>query len=79
VGGLRDTIVPYPHPQATGFTFTEPDPETFYQTILEAVDLWKNKKAYWRAMVERAMSQDFSWENSAARYIELYRSLGARV
>ena len=79
VGGLRDTIVPYPHPQATGFTFAEPAPETFFQAICEAVDLWKNKKAYWRGMVQRAMNQDFSWENSAARYVELYRSLGARV
>jgi len=79
VGGLKDTIVPYPDPRATGFTFSRTDAEGFYAAICQALDLWRTNKKYWKGMVDRAMSQDFSWEHSAAQYIELYRSLGARV
>lgn len=79
VGGLRDTIAPYPHPRATGFTFENSTAEEFYAAIRQALDLWRDDKPYWKGMVERAMGQDFSWEQSAAQYIELYRSLGARI
>ena len=79
VGGLRDTIVPYPNPRATGFTFENPTADEFYAAICRAMDLWRTDKAAWRGMVERAMAQDFSWEQSAAQYIDLYRSLGAQL
>jgi len=79
VGGLRDTITPYPHPQATGFTFEEPTAEAFYDAVRQALDLWRSNRPAWKGMVERAMAQNFSWEQSAAQYIDLYRSLGARV
>jgi len=79
VGGLRDTITPYPHPRATGFTFQTPNAEGFYEAVCQALDLWRDNKPAWKGMVERAMAQNFSWEQSAAQYIDLYRSLGARV
>lgn len=66
-------------PRATGFTFDKPDAEGFYAATCQALDLWRDNKPYWKKMVDRAMAQDFSWEQSAAQYIELYRSLGARV
>jgi starch synthase len=75
VGGLRDTIVPYPNPKATGFTFDTPDADGFYAAIRQALDLWRNNKPYWRQMVDRAMAQDFSWEQSAAQYIEDRKSV----
>ncbi len=79
VGGLKDTIVPWPDPRATGFTFAEPDADALYQTLCRALDLWRNDKPAWRGMMDRAMAQSFSWERSAGEYIELYRSLGARL
>jgi starch synthase len=79
VGGLRDTIVPYPDPKATGFTFAHPDAEAFYAAVCRAMDLWRTDKDAWQGMVERAMAQDFSWEQSASQYIDLYRSLGAQL
>jgi len=79
VGGLRDTITPYPAPNATGFTFQNPTADEFYAAVRQALDLWRKNKPRWKGMVDRAMAQDFSWEQSAARYIDLYRSLGARL
>jgi len=78
VGGLRDTIVSWPDPQATGFTFSEPDADLFYRTILDALDLWSRPEE-WRPMVVRAMRADYSWEKAAKNYIELYRELGADI
>ncbi|SBV90469.1 Glycogen synthase [uncultured delta proteobacterium] len=74
MGGLRDTIIPYPEPKSTGFTFLRTEPEDFYRSIMDAVQLWDNKTA-WGDMVSRAMAQAFTWEKSGRRYVELYRSL----
>lgn len=79
VGGLRDTIVPYPRAGATGFIFPRADAEGFHAAVCQALDLWRTDKKAWRGMVDRAMAQNFSWEQSAAQYVDLYRSLGARV
>ncbi|CAK7064681.1 MAG: Glycogen synthase [Desulfovibrio sp.] len=74
MGGLRDTIVPYPDPRATGFTFMQTEPEDFYKAIYEAVTLWDDKDA-WKALMSRAMNQAFTWEKAGKRYVELYRQL----
>jgi starch synthase len=76
VGGLRDTIVPWPDPAATGFTFAAANPDLFYAAISDAIDLY-SRPDEWRAMVVRAMRADFSWEKAAKAYIQVYRELGA--
>jgi starch synthase len=78
VGGLKDTIVPYPSPQATGFTFQEPDSKLFYKAVKTAVRMWEDRY-YWNAMVERAMKQAFTWEISAGHYLDLYNEMGVSV
>lgn len=72
MGGLRDTIIPYPDPKATGFTFPRTDPEDFYKAICDAVALWENKDE-WHALVGRAMSQAFTWEKAGKQYLGIYR------
>ena len=74
MGGLRDTICPYPEAKSTGFTFVRTEPEDFYRSIMDAVQVWENKTA-WGDLVSRAMSQAFTWEKSGRRYMELYNSL----
>ncbi len=76
VGGLKDTIVPWPNPEATGFTFEPAESEPFFQAIRQAVELFDDKRS-WRAMLRRAMLADFSWEASANQYLDMYRDLGA--
>ena len=78
VGGLCDTIIPYPHPDCTGFVFDSPDADSFYNTICQALDVWEDREQ-WNKLRERAMHQNFSWENSARQYIEVYREIGAPI
>lgn len=78
VGGLADTVVDA-NPQtldagtATGFVFEAPTPAELFGTVRRAIDMW-HRTADWQQMQLTAMSQDFSWQQSADRYLELYRS-----
>ncbi len=75
VGGLKDTIVPYPSDEATGFTFARPDSRLFRDAVRDAVRCWEDSEC-WDGLVRRAMASDFCWDRSAERYLELYRDLG---
>ena len=44
-------------------------------TVRYAERIYYDKKRDWNKMIERAMTQDFSWMNSARQYEDLYRSL----
>jgi starch synthase len=77
VGGLVDTVVDADKQNlesdiATGFVFRQPDPGAFYDAVVRAVALWHDKPA-WRRVQRVAMAQDFSWQRSADRYMELYQ------
>lgn len=78
VGGLNDSIIPYPDPEATGFHFDKPEPEPFYQAILQALDVWENDREQWENIRRRAMLQAFTWEKSAKKYIKVYEELGVK-
>jgi len=73
-GGLADTIVdPAVAPaKGNGFTFGEPTPLSLLVALDRALELYRQPQR-WQAMVRRGMTQDFSWDRSAQRYIELYR------
>jgi starch synthase len=78
IGGLVDTVVDATGHNmeactATGFVFQRPEPEELLKTVQRATDQWYDQ-ANWRQMQQTAMSQDFSWQNSANRYLELYDS-----
>ncbi len=78
VGGLADTVVDASPDNlaagsATGFVFREPDPAELLETVQRAVSLWGDR-ASWSQLQRTAMQQDFSWQRSARRYLELYRS-----
>lgn len=78
VGGLADTVVDASDDAlcagtATGFVFREPEPDAFQAAVQRAINLWYDKER-WRQIQANAMSRDFSWQQSAARYLELYGS-----
>ncbi|MDL2313840.1 glycogen synthase GlgA [Desulfovibrio sp. OttesenSCG-928-C14] len=75
VGGLHDTIIPWPNNDATGFIFKNNTPDELLDTILEAMVIWENNPELWREMMLRGMRKDFSWTKSAESYINLYREL----
>jgi starch synthase len=79
VGGLADTVVNSSgqtrgDATANGFVFQQPNPAELLATVQRAVDCW-HQKPVWQQMQHCAMGQDFSWQQSADRYLELYRSL----
>jgi starch synthase len=78
VGGLADTVVDV-NPDtledgtATGFVFRQPDSAALLDTVRRALQLWQQGDS-WRRLQRNAMHQDFSWQRSADRYLELYDS-----
>jgi starch synthase len=74
VGGLRDTITPYPRTGANGFIFADPTPEALLATVRKAVRVWEDRDS-WRQIQVNAMRTRFSWETSARQYMDVYASL----
>ncbi len=75
-GGLDDTIVPFDHKtgEGNGFKFSAYEPKAFLEAIRKAVDIFQDPKA-WKRLMANGMKADFSWDQSARRYMELYRSV----
>jgi starch synthase len=73
-GGLVDTVENFDEKtgSGTGFMFDYLSPSSIYDTIGWAVWAWYNRKEDIAKMQKRGMSQDFSWESSAQKYISLY-------
>jgi len=78
-GGLDDTINHFDAEAGTGngFKFSRYESKAFYASIQEAVGLFQNAKL-WKKIVANGMRADFSWDRSAQRYLELYRSVMER-
>ena len=75
-GGLADTVVQtdaesLKNNAATGFLFDEPSAQILADTISYALSYYDNK-AVWQRLVKNCMKQDFSWDHSAAAYLELF-------
>lgn len=73
-GGLKDTVEPYNEFEGTGtgFSFTNYNAHEMLGTIRYAEQIYYDHKKDWNKMVERGMKADFSWENSAKQYEEMY-------
>ncbi len=75
-GGLADTIKPYNKftAEGNGFSFTNYNAHEMMNVLEDALDLYRDR-VKWGALVERVMTMDFSWNMSARKYIELYKSM----
>ena len=74
-GGLADTVVDLAAgSDATGFVFGAADADALRIAMERALDLWREPQR-WRALQQAGMRQRFDWDQAAARYVELYRSL----
>lgn len=75
-GGLADTIVRFNGNggDGTGFAFKKYEVEDMMKEIKRALKLYQDKET-WFKLMKNAMAQDFSWYNSAKKYIELYKKL----
>jgi len=75
-GGIQEIIEDYDPTIDAGFGFLcyEKTPDAFWDSIKRARELFHDKPT-WTALMERAMSRDFSWSEAAARYEGLYTEL----
>jgi starch synthase len=72
-GGLADTVrdVDEFGENGNGFTFTDFDSSQFLYAIERALSYFENKEK-WKRIVQVGMNEDFSWNKSAKKYIEIY-------
>jgi len=70
VGGLRDTVTE----GETGFVFTDTKVKSFNDAIRRALQLYPYRSR-WMNLQKAGMAQDFSWSNSAQKYLDLYKKL----
>ena len=76
-GGLKDTV-----PGADengngglGFTFQSYNGEDFLSAVERCLNLYNNDREGFRALQYRDMTQDFSWDKPAGRYMELFHHM----
>jgi starch synthase len=84
-GGLADTVVAFgsttgpktaPTTAATGFSFTPATSAALSGAIAQALDLYRDpNRSLWLQLIRNGMRADFSWNQSARLYLELYRNL----
>ena len=72
-GGLADTIQDYNSEtsEGNGFVFKNYDTEELLEAIKGALEIYRDKRA-WSKLMLKGMSQDYSWEAQARKYVELY-------
>ncbi len=73
VGGLADSIIPYGDEGGNGFVFRNFNAHDMLFRIKEALALYENEQNF-TALRKSAMTSDFTWRASAAKYIELYEN-----
>jgi starch synthase len=75
-GGLEDTIVSFDPEtgEGNGFKFGPYSPAAFMGAVKQAVEAYHDSSK-WNALMMKGMKEDFSWDRSAQRYLELYRSI----
>ena len=69
-GGLYDSIKPW-GAGGNGFTFANYNAYDMLYVLREAVNLFYNKDE-WKKLVHKAMTTDFSWNNTAKYYEQMY-------
>lgn len=76
-GGLYDSIKDIGNQGGgNGFTFANYSAEDLAWAVKRAVRTYKNKEE-WKALTEKVMQVDFSWDKSALTYIDMYKEVTA--
>ncbi len=61
--------------KAKGFAFNELSGDALYKELDRAIKIYTKKKRLWNKVRLNGMSEDFSWDNSAKKYLDLYRKV----
>ena len=73
-GGLYDTIIPYGLENSNGFNFSNYNAHDFLYAVEKALTVYENEKQ-WSELRKRALNCDFTWNRSAAKYMQIYNNL----
>lgn len=81
-GGLVDTVVDTTPASiaagtASGFVFEAYDSLAFEHALSRALDAQADREG-WSRLVTRVMQQDWSWDSSARKYLDLYEQVRSR-
>lgn len=76
-GGLKDTVIPYNEftGEGTGFSFANFNSYDMLHVIRYARDVFYGKKEAWKGLIKAGMKNDYSWQKSADKYIEMYSEI----
>jgi starch synthase len=77
-GGLKDTVIPYNEftGEGNGFSFGPHNTQDMLHIVRLALAYYTLPE-HWKQIVKNAYAGDYSWKQSAVRYMELYRSIAA--
>ena len=76
-GGLKDTVPPADEngEGGLGFTFQSYNADDFMASVKRCLNLYNYNREGFNALVKTDMSQDFSWNVPAGRYMELFNRM----
>jgi starch synthase len=75
-GGLADTVIDYEFntKKGSGFVFTKYNEAELFLALKRASELYAEEKK-WHELFERIMRLNFSWKESARKYVGLYEKV----
>jgi starch synthase len=75
-GGLADTVIKYDEKSGdgNGFMFKKYEVKPMIREMKRALKIFDDKKA-WTKIMKNGMKSDFSWNSSAKKYIDLYKTI----
>jgi starch synthase len=75
-GGLNDTVQSYDESThiGNGFSFKNLNAHDLLHTVRRALDFY-HQNENWSVLIQNAMTQDYSWSQSAKKYNEIYEEL----
>ena len=76
-GGLRDTVLAYNEytGEGNGFTFLNYNAHDMLHVIEQAVGMYNDNREQFKQIGIRAMHGQYGWDQSAYKYVDLYRKL----
>ena len=88
IGGLADSVFNYDPGSksgepasletANGFVFSDYSRDAFANAVEKAISTY-HQPPVWQRLVKNGMSADWSWKNSAQKYVDVYRSSIDRI
>ncbi len=73
-GGLKDTVIDISEENGYGICFEDADVESIVTAVSRSIELYKNTSQM-NLLRNRMMGLNYSWHQSAAQYINLYKKL----